>query len=199
MRHRGERRHGEGRHLLSHDGEKTSSRAGDRAQEQPALPVPGGLGRRFPAAAGRDLPRPGAFRPDFLQPGQHVGRGHPADRRGHGVVHRRRRLRAGDERREHHRPQARHHLPWRPAAGAGGDGRGCFGRGPGRRGCARPDVGCGGSLCAQRPARAGDLPPYRRRTEPAEASRIGDAAAGAAALRPGGTARRRAGRPARAL
>ncbi len=62
-----------------------------------------------------------AFRPHLLQPGQHVGRGHPADRRRHGILHRRRRLRPGHERREHHRPQAGHHLPRRPALGAGGD------------------------------------------------------------------------------
>ena len=39
------------------------------------------------------------------------------------AVHRRRRLRAGDERRDHHRRPG-HHLPGRPAAGEGGDGRG---------------------------------------------------------------------------
>jgi hypothetical protein len=49
----------------------------------------------------------------------HVGRGHPADRRGHGLLHRRRRLRAGHVRRDHHRPRAGHDLPRRPAAGEG--------------------------------------------------------------------------------
>ena len=37
-----------------------------------------------------------AFRPHLLQPGHHVGRGHSADRGGDGLVHRGRRLRAGD-------------------------------------------------------------------------------------------------------
>ncbi len=39
---------------------------------------------------------------------------HPADRGGDGLVHRRRRLHAGDERRDHHRQEPGHHLP-RPA------------------------------------------------------------------------------------
>ena len=76
-----------------------------RAQEialQNRLPVhlPRRLRRRVPAAAGRGLPRPRALRPDLLQPGDDVGAGDPADRRGDGLVHRRRRLRAGDERRD---------------------------------------------------------------------------------------------------
>ena len=40
--------------------------------------------------------------------------GHPADRGGDGLVHRRRRLRAGDERRDDHRQEPGHDLP-RPA------------------------------------------------------------------------------------
>ena len=36
----------------------------------------------------------------FYNQAQHERAGHPADRRGDGLVHRRRRLRAGDERRE---------------------------------------------------------------------------------------------------
>ena len=48
---------------------------------------------------------------------------HPADRRGDGLVHRRRRLRAGDVRRSHHRARPGHHLPRRPAAGEGGHRR----------------------------------------------------------------------------
>ena len=51
-------------------------------------------------------------------------RGHPADRRGDGLLHGRRRLRAGDERRVRDRPRAGHDLPRRPAAGEGGDRRG---------------------------------------------------------------------------
>ena len=61
-------------------------------------------GGAFLPAPGRGLPRPRALRPDLLQPGAHVGEGHPADRGRDGLVHRRRRLRAGDERRDDHRP-----------------------------------------------------------------------------------------------
>ena len=50
--------------------------------------------------------------------------GHPADRRGARLLHRRRRLRAGDERRGRDRPQPGHHLPRRAAAGEGGHRRG---------------------------------------------------------------------------
>ena len=56
--------------------------------------------RRQPAEPGRRVPRPRALRPHLLQPGQHERAGHPADRGGDGLVHRRRRLRAGDERRD---------------------------------------------------------------------------------------------------
>ena len=50
-----------------------------------------------------------------------------------GSSHGRRRLRAGDERRDGHRQGNRHDLPRRPAAREGGDGRGRHGRGPRRR------------------------------------------------------------------
>ena len=60
-------------------------------------------------------------------------RGHPADRRGDGLVHRGRRLRPGDERRDGDRPRPGHDLPRRPAAGEGGDRRGGDRRGARRR------------------------------------------------------------------
>ena len=41
---------------------------------------------------GRGLPRPRPLRPHLLQPGQPLGPGHPADRRGDGIVHGGRRL-----------------------------------------------------------------------------------------------------------
>jgi 3-methylcrotonyl-CoA carboxylase beta subunit len=50
-----------------------------------------------------------------------------------GSVHGRRRLRAGDERRIHHRQEPGHHLPGRPAAGEGRHRRGGQRRRPGRR------------------------------------------------------------------
>ena len=64
--------------------------------EPPALHLPGRYRRRQPAEPGRGLPRPRPFRPHLLQPGHHVGRRHPADRRRHGLLHGRRRLCAGD-------------------------------------------------------------------------------------------------------
>ena len=119
-----QRRHGEGRHLLPDDGEEAPAGAGDRAAEPPALHLPGRLRRRQPAEPGRGVPRPRALRPHLLQPGQPQRAGHRADRGGDGLVHRGRRLRAGDERRDHHRQEPGHHLPGRPAAGEGGDRRG---------------------------------------------------------------------------
>ena len=55
-------------------------------------------GGAFLPSPGRGVPGPRAFRPHLLQPGHDVRRRHRADRRGHGQLHRRRRLRAGDER-----------------------------------------------------------------------------------------------------
>ena len=83
-----------------------------RAQEialQNRLPsrLSGRLGRREPAAPGRGLPGPRPFRADLLQPGADVGRGAGPDRLRDGELHRRRRLCAGDERRERDRPRSR--------------------------------------------------------------------------------------------
>jgi hypothetical protein len=60
-------------------------------------------------------------------------RRHPADRRGHGLLHRGRRLCAGDVGRLDHRARAGHDLPRRPAAGEGRHRRGGHGRGSRRR------------------------------------------------------------------
>ncbi len=124
VRDRRQRRHREGRHLLPADREEAPAGAGDRPGEPAALHLPGRLGRRQPAAAGRGVPGPRPLRPHLLQPGQPVGRRHPADRGGDGLVHRRRRLRAGDVRRERHRQEPGHDLPGRPAAGEGRHRRG---------------------------------------------------------------------------
>ena len=102
-----QRRHGQGRHLFPDDGEEAPARAGDRPREPPALRLPGRFRRRLPAAAGRGVPGQRTFRAHLLQPGADDGEEHPADRRGHGQLHRRRRLRAGDVRREHHRARTR--------------------------------------------------------------------------------------------
>ena len=64
-------------------------------------------------------------------------------------------LRAGDERRDHHRQEPGHHLPRRPAAGEGGHRRGGQRRGPGRRRRAHAPVGRGRPPGPERPARAG--------------------------------------------
>ena len=100
VRRRRQRRHRQGRHVLPDDGEEAPAGPGDRAGEPAALRLPGRLRRRLPAAAGRGLPRPGAFRPDLLQPGHDERPRHRPDRRRAGLVHGRRRLRARDERRE---------------------------------------------------------------------------------------------------
>ena len=128
-----QRRDGEGRHLLSADGQEAPSRAGDRRAEPAAVRLSGRQRRREPAAPGRGLSRPRPFRPHLLQPGADELEGHRPDRLRDGQLHRRRRLRPGDERRERHRPQPGHDLPRRPAAGEGGDGRGDQRRGSGRR------------------------------------------------------------------
>ena len=95
VRGRRQRRDREGRHLLPADGEEAPARAGDRRAEPPAVHLPGRLRRRLPAAPGRGLPRPRPLRAHLLQPGAHVRQGDRADRRGDGLVHRRRRVRAG--------------------------------------------------------------------------------------------------------
>ncbi len=82
------------------------------AAEPPALHLPGRLGRRQPAEPGRGVPRPRPLRPHLLQPGQHERAGHRADRRGHGLVHGRRRLRAGDERRDRSSSRTRAPSSW---------------------------------------------------------------------------------------
>ena len=92
---------------------KKHLRAQDIARREPAaLHLSRGFRRRQPAEPGRGLPRPGSFRPHLLQPGDHVVGGHSADRRGHGLLHRRRRLCAGDVRREHHRRAIRAPSSW---------------------------------------------------------------------------------------
>ncbi len=91
VRDRRERRHGQGRLLLPADREEAPSRAGGRAPEPAAVPLPRGLGRRVPAAPGGGLPRPRPLRAHLLQPGAAVRARHPADRVRDGLLHRRRR------------------------------------------------------------------------------------------------------------
>ncbi len=98
-------------------------------------------GRRLPADAGRSLPRSRALRSDLLQPGAALGARDPADRAGHGLVHRRRRVRPGDVRRDGDRQGHRHDLPGRPAAGEGCDRRGGERGGARRGGGSHRDLG----------------------------------------------------------
>ena len=116
-----QRRDGQGRLLLPDDRAQAHPRPGDRAAEPPALHLPRRLRRRLPAAAGRALPRRPRLRPELLQPGEPLRRGHPADRRRARLLHRGRRLRPGDVRRERHRRRTGDDLPRRPAAGESGD------------------------------------------------------------------------------
>ena len=89
--------------------------------------------------------------------------GHPADRLGHGLVHRRRRLRPGDVRRDRHRQGPGHDLPRRPAAGEGRHRRGRHRRGARRRRGARPQVRRRRPPRRRRRPRPRDRPLDRRR------------------------------------
>ena len=88
-----------------------------------------------------------------------------------GLLHRRRRLCAGDVGREHHRAQPGHHLPRRPAAGEGRDRRGGDGRRTRRRRRAFAAIRRHRSLRAERRARDRDRPAHRRHAEAADARR----------------------------
>ena len=158
---RRQRRHGQGRHLLPDHRQEAPPRAAGGAREPPALRLPGRFRRRVPAAPGRGLPRSRALRADLLQPGPDVGRADPADRRRHGVVHGRRRLRAGDVGRNDHRQRHRDDLPGRPAAREGGHRRGSDGRRTGRRRRPHAPLRRRRLLRRRRCARAGDLPDGR--------------------------------------
>ena len=170
-RDRRQRRHRQGRHLLPDDGQEAPPAAGDRGREPPAVRLPRRLGRRVPAAPGGRVPRSRALRPDLLQPGQPVGRRDRADRRGHGLLHRGRRLRAGDERRDGHRQGHGHDLHRRPAAGEGRDRRG--GRAPrtwaaptSTRGCRASPTTSPTTTSTPSRSRAGSSPTCRPRARP---------------------------------
>ena len=173
---RRQRRDGQGRHLLPDDREEAPARPGGRAAQPAAVHLPGRLRRRLPARAGRGVPRPRALRADLLQPGADVRRRHPADRRGARLVHRGRRVRAGDERRGGDRPQPGHDLPRRPAAGEGGDRRGGHRRGARRRRAALAGLRRHRPPGRRRPARAADRPLDRRHARAACAAAVGGAA-----------------------
>ncbi len=182
MRARRERRDREGRHVLPAHRQEASARAGGGAAESAPVHLPRRLGRRLPAAPSRGVPRPRALRPDLLQPGPALGARDSPDRGGHGLVHRRWRLRAGDVRRDDHRQGNRHDLHRRPTAREGRDGPGRD-RGGARR-CRRPhaplrggrplrDLGraCARAGAPDRAASAHDAPTQRRGRSPNQSRR----------------------------
>ena len=175
VRDRRQRRDRQGRHLLPDDGQEAPARAGGGPPQPAAVHLPRGLRRRVPAAPGRRLPRPRALRPDLLQPGDDVREGDPADRRRDGLLHGRRRVRAGDERRVRDRPRAGHDLPRRPAAGEGGDRRGGHRRGPRRRRPALAHERRHRPPGRRRRARAGDRAQHRRHARARRRRRRGSA------------------------
>ena len=138
-----QRCHREGRHLLPDDGEEASC-GRRRSREANRLPC-----IYLVDSGGAFLPLQDEVFPDrdhfgriFYNQANMSGERHPADRRGHGLVHGGRRLRAGDVRRDHHRQEPGHDLSRRPAAREGRDRRGGQRRGPRRRRCAHPSLRC---------------------------------------------------------
>ena len=131
---RGQRRDREGRHVLPDHGEEAPARTRDCARRTgcraciwstPAARSCRARTRCSPTAttsAGSSSTRPNLS-----------AQGIAADRRGAGLVHRGRRLRARDERRGRHRARPGHDLPRRAAAGEGRHRRGRHRRGTGRR------------------------------------------------------------------
>ena len=190
-----ERRHGEGRRLVPADLQEGAAGPGDRAREPAADRLPGRLGRRLPAAPGRDLPRPGALRPRLLQQRPPLRRGDLPDGRHHGLLRGRRRLPADHERRVAHRGGDRLDLPRRLPPGAGGDRREDRQRGAGRR--ARPvrHLGRGGPPPSGRRLLPGEDPQPVRPARRAAAGAVRPPRAGRAALSGRGPLRPHADRP----
>ena len=96
---------------------------------------------------------------------------HSADRGRDGLVHGRRRLRARDERRDHHRARTGHDLPRRPAAREGRDRRSRRRRNARRRRRAHVDLGRRRSFRRERRARARDRARHRREPQSQQAAR----------------------------
>ena len=174
MHDRRQRRDGEGRHVLPDHGQEAPAGAGDRARRTgcrastwstPAARSCRGRTRCSPTAT------TSAASSTTRRPCRR--RGHPADRGRARLVHRRRRLRAGDERRGRDRPQPGHDLPRRPAAGEGRDRRGGHRRGARRRRPALQDLRCHRPSRRRRPRRAADRPAHRRDAGAACRSRRG--------------------------
>ena len=89
VRDRRERRDGEGRHLLPDDGEEAPARAGDRAENRlPCIYLVDSGGAFLPLQA-EVFPDRDHFGRIFYNQARMSAAGHPADRRGDGLVHRR--------------------------------------------------------------------------------------------------------------
>ena len=161
LRRRRERRDGQGRLVLPAHRQEAPARPGGRRAEPPAVRLSRRLRRRVPATAGRRLPRPRALRAHLLQPGAPVREEHPAGRRRDGILHRRRRLRPRDERRDDHRRGNRHDLHRRPAARESGHRRGRDRRGARRRSTPHATLGRRRPLRRLRRARARARAPDR--------------------------------------
>jgi hypothetical protein len=93
---RRQRRHGEGRHLLPADGEEAPARAGPspRQNHLPCIYLVDSGGAFLPRRTRSSPTASISAASSTTRPT--CRRGHPADRRGDGLLHRRRRLRAGD-------------------------------------------------------------------------------------------------------
>ena len=97
MHGRRQRRHGEGRHLFSADGEKASARAGNRAAEQSALRLLWWIpGVRICPIRTRCFPIASISAAFFITRRQMSSQRHQPDCGGDGLVHGGRRLCAGD-------------------------------------------------------------------------------------------------------
>ena len=133
MRHRRERRDREGRHLLPADRQEAPARPGGRLENR--LPASTWWTPAVRSCRCRPRSSPTATTSAASSSTRRAcpPLGIPQIAVGDGLVHRRRRLRPGDERRDGHRPGHRDDLPRRPAAGEGRDGRGGDRRGARRR------------------------------------------------------------------
>ena len=109
----------------------TCARRRWQARPLPCVYLVDSGGRSFPCRP--SLPRPRALRRIFYNQARMSAKGISQIAVGDGVVHRGRRLRAGDERRDGDRARHRDDLHRRPAAREGGDGAGRDRRGARRR------------------------------------------------------------------
>ena len=158
-------------------------------------------------SGGANLPHQAEVFPDrdhfgriFYNQARMSAKGIAADRGGDGLLHRRRRLCAGDVRRDDHRREPGHDLPRRSAAGQSRDRRDRHGRGSRRRRPAHARLRRRRRAGARRRACAGAGAPRGRQSQPsAEGGCRHRRAARTAAIRPTSWSAIVAGRPAQAI